>query len=149
MKKVMVMFIALLQCVFISAQVVIPKDANTVVITDTLSAPAKFNQVTTILFENGVGILQSDRETGTILTAPVAFKNGTITLTFLMADNKVTVRGQWTWNMTVTLNGVSQTPDPMGDINYGGQRGSAKRNSWEAFYKIVSLIPGSREYFVR
>jgi hypothetical protein len=149
MKKVIILLIVTLHCAFISAQAVIPKDANTVVITDTISAPAKFNQTTTILYENGIGILQSDRETGTILTTPVAFKNGTITLTLLVADNKVTARGQWTWNMTVTLNGVTHNPDPMGDIQYGGQRNSAKRNSWDAFYKIVSQIPGNREYFIR
>lgn len=132
-----------------SGVVIIPPNANTIVITDTLSAPAKFNQVTTILFENGVGILNSDRETGTILTTPTAFKNGTITLTFLVSGNKVTARGQWTWNITVGLDGVTRDPDPRGAISCGGQRNSARRNAWDAFYKIVSQIPGDREYYVR
>lgn len=128
---------------------VIPQNCNTIVITDTISPPLKFNQLTTILFENGIGIQQSDRESGTILTTPVAFKNGTYTLTFLVKDNKIIARGQWTWDMTVKLSGVTNDPNPIGDITFGGQRNSARRNAWDAFHKIIGQVPGSREYFVR
>jgi hypothetical protein len=129
--------------------VIIPKNANTIVISGTFSQADKFNEITDILLENGIGIDNSDKETGAITTIPKAFINGTYIITALVKDNKVTIRGQWTWNMTVRLNGVTSTPDPMGDIEYGGQRGSAKRTAWDAFYKLVIQIPGNKTYLVR
>jgi len=119
----------------------IPKGANTIIITGEFDQGQKFAEVTALLFESGIGTISADKDAGTITTSPKSFKNGTVSYMILVRDSRVSIRGQW----------ISNTFEdkPQYDIEYGGQRNSAKRNAWDAFRAFTDQIPGEKSYVIK
>lgn len=123
------------------AQSLIPKDANTVIISGDFKQADKFNEVISILYESGTGTTEINKELGTITTAPKAFKNGIYTLTVLIKENKVTLRGQWNW--TDIQDSGWQI------IEYSGQKNSPKQNAWKELSMLADNITGTKEYLIK
>jgi hypothetical protein len=127
----------------------IPRDANTILITNARTRDDLYKEVSSMLFQNGIGISYSDKELGQITAGPGSFKNGNYILTIMLADGSVLIRGQWSWNLTVTMSGVTSSPSDYKNIEYGGMSDSPKLNSWNAMQKIALQIPGKVEYLIK
>jgi hypothetical protein len=124
------------------------KKANTVIITDTITQQMYYSKITTLLFENGYGILSTDKEQGTITTTERSFKDGSIKLNILIKDNRVIMRGDFKASLTVSVGGVSSTASWLPVMNYGAKK-SAYQNAWNELLKISDQIPGVKEYQIR
>lgn len=121
----------------------IPKKANTIIVTDTLSKEQYYTKINEVLFENGFGLQSSDKSMGSFTTNPKEFKNGSYKLNILATDKKVTIRGQWKWREWTT------GPEEWDDIVFGGQNTSPMRRSWDAMQSITDQIPGKKEYLIK
>jgi hypothetical protein len=121
---------------------VIPKKANTIIITDTLSQEHLYNKITDLLFENGYGILNTDKAQGTITTTQRAMRTGTVALVFLIKDKRVILRGN--------AKGLEEiSGDDLFAIEYRGMKGSIYRDAWDEMQKVSDNIPGTKEYLVK
>lgn len=127
----------------------IPRDANTILISNARTQQELYKEVTSVLFQNNIGISYADKELGQITTGPGAFKNGNYILNILLSDGSVLIRGQWSWNLTVTMSHVSSSPSDYHDIEYEGMIDSPKLNAWNAMQKIALQIPGNIEYLIK
>lgn len=119
----------------------IPKKANTISISGQLSQVDYFKTITDLLFVNGYGILNSDKETGIITTTEKSIKQGSIRLTLLVKDNKVIIRGQF------SVPGITEDSQ-WESIQYQGQAKSAYMNAWNEMARIAEAIPGSKSYII-
>lgn len=119
----------------------IPQKANMIIITGNESQQSCFKQVNEVLFENGYGILTSDSGTGTITTTDKSYKRGNIKFTFLIKDNEVIVRGQY----STSFDSYAQ----WSDVIYKGMKGSPMLLAWEEMTKIADEIPGQKEYLIK
>lgn len=124
----------------------IPKNANTIIITDTLSQEQFYNKITNILFESGYGILSSDIASGTITTTPKPIKSGTVKLNILIKDKKVSIRGEFR-GPPIDFGGV--IADAPSIIEYYGMKRSPAMQAWNEMNSIVTQIPGKKEYLVK
>jgi hypothetical protein len=149
MKNLSFLLLFVLACTQLEAQPSIPKNANTIVISDTFQQSRKYNEITEILFENGIGTSYADKEMGQITTTPVSFKNGNFILLLSIKDTLTTIRGQWSWNMKVNSRGVMYDFSEYDDIKYKGMKNSPVRNAWEAMQKIIDQIPGEKSYIIK
>ncbi len=147
MIKTVIVFSIIFLCFPIQAQEV-PKKANTVIITDTLSQQILFSKVSDLLFEYGYGIHNSDKQSGTITTTEKPYKNGVIKLNFLIKDNRMILRGDFRSDISLELYGVTSEPTWM-SIENRGQKNSAGRNAWDEMIRFVSALPGSKEFVLR
>jgi hypothetical protein len=132
-----------------SSDLSIPRDANTILISNARTRDDLYREVSSMLFQNGIGITYSDRDLGQITAGPGSFKNGNFILTIMLSDGSVLIRGKWSWNLTVTMSGVSTSPSDYDDIEYGGMSDSPKLNAWNAMQKIALQIPGKVEYLIK
>jgi hypothetical protein len=126
----------------------IPKKANCIIITDTISQLNYYNKITDILFESGYGILNSDKASGTITTTEKAFKNGTVKLAILIKDNRVVLRGDWKDNISLDLGGVSAEPS-WAIISFQGMKNSPYLNAWNEMNKVALAIGTKIEYLIK
>ena len=125
----------------------IPKNANTIIITDTLNKAKLYSMATEILFNNGYGILNSDKEMGTITTTDKPFSKGKIRLLLLVKDNKIVIHGDYDPGITIDLGGVSTTFNWMRIENYGMKR-SPNIAAWNEMQKVSDAIPGQKSYLI-
>lgn len=142
MKKGLLLILFLLHGIVFS-QGVIPKNANTIIISDTLTQDQLFNKVHEVLFEAGFGLQSYNKELGSITTNSKEFKNGSFRLNIFVKDKSVMIHGQWRWR---------EWPDDSeewDDILYGGQKSSPKMNSWNAMNDVAIQIPGKKEYLIK
>jgi hypothetical protein len=119
----------------------IPKKANTILIAGSATQTEYLKQINTLLFENGYGILSSDPGMGTITTTGKSYKRGTVKFTFLIADRKITMRGQY----STAIN----SPSEWYDIQYSGMKGSPILEAWNEMSKIADSIFGNKEYLMK
>lgn len=124
----------------------IPKKANVIIITDTLSQEQSYNKITEILFEYGYGIQNFDRPVGTITTTLKPIKGATVKLNFLIKDNKVSVRGDFL-GPSVELYDVINNRSSV--IENRGMNGSPAKNAWDELCKITDQVPGKKEYLIK
>jgi hypothetical protein len=148
MKNVSLLVILLLFSCLSQAQESIQKKTNTIIIYDTIPGRNIWSELTGILVENGYGILSADKETGTVTTTERAFESGSLKINILVRDNKITMRGDYKTDLSVTMYGVT-TSSTWTQITYAGQRNSINMNAWNEFYKLSQQIPGKKEYLVR
>jgi hypothetical protein len=141
-----VSFLIVLQYSYSQEQ--IPRKANLIVISDTISQHKYYSEITDILFENGYGIHNSNEETGTITTTDKSFRHGNIRLTFLIKNNRVLLRGQFNMNLSINYGGVSSDAGWVG-IEYYGMKKSPAMTAWDEMYLIAKSIPGIRECLVK
>ena len=132
----------------LTAQDVVPKKCNTIIISDTLNQLQYYNAISDILFESGYGILTGDKEQGTISTTEKSFKDGVVKLNILMKDKKVVLRGDFKSDISITIGGVSTVPN-WNTIEYTGGKGSPYRNAWNELLKISDQIPGRKTYTIK
>jgi hypothetical protein len=146
MKK---MLFSMFLLVAITCNAQIPKKANTITIAGNSSQADNFKQVNTTLFENGYGILNSDKELGLITTTEKSFIDGAIKLNILVKDNKVLIRGDY--KMSVSINiGAGATIDPTwSTILFTGMKGSPAKDAWIEMSKLADAIPGDKEYLIK
>ena len=130
------------------AQEPIPQKANTIIITDTLSATSYWKVVSALLIEKGYGIQSLDKETGTISSMPRSFKNGEIRINILVQDQRVLLRGDLTTGIGIDYGQVSSGPSWF-MIEYRGTKNAAYYNAWMELYEFAKAIPGKKEYLVR
>lgn len=147
MKKIVLAMFVCLFSASLSAQEV-PKKANYIVISDSLSQAENFSLVTDLLFEHGYGVLNSDRESGIISTTEKDFKNGSIKLNIQAKDGKLSFRGDYISNISFSLNGVTASSS-WTNISNIGQRNSVTQNAWNEMQKIINALPGEKEYLIR
>jgi hypothetical protein len=126
----------------------IPKKANTIIIADSLPKMELYAKISDLLFENGYGILSSDKELGNITTTEKSFKNGVVKLTFLIKDNRILMRGHYRDDFTLDLGGVSSGPE-WAEIKYYGMKKSITMNAWDEMSKFANAIPGKKEYLMK
>jgi hypothetical protein len=124
------------------------KKANTIVISDSLSQQQYFSKISDILFESGYGILNSDKETGTITTTEKPIKNSHVRLTLLIKDQKVLLRGQININLSINIDGVT-AKSSFQTIENAGSKKSPLMEAWNEMVKIASQIPGEKEYQIK
>jgi hypothetical protein len=139
----------ILICLSISALVSaqeITKNANTIVITDTICQKNYYSQVNEILFTSGYGIHSADKNSGTITTTPKPIRSGTVKLNILVSDNKVLIRGEFK-SVTLNIGGVIDD-SPMIIENYGMKR-SPLMMAWNEMNNIAIQIPGKKEYLIK
>ncbi len=122
--------------------------ANTIIITDTLSAQSYWKIVSALLIENGFGIQSADKETGTISTLPRSFKNGDSRFNLLIQDKRIVIRGDLTTGIGIDYGSVSSGASWYMIENKGG-KGSPYNNAWNELFKFAELIPGKKEYLVK
>jgi hypothetical protein len=134
----------LFNCVLISGQN-IPHKANTIIITDTLSQSQFYSKITYILFESGYGILNTDKELGTITTTEKPYKNGGVKLILLIKDKRIVLRGDYTTGIGLSMSGVTSAPGWY-MIEFNGAKNSPTQNAWLEMQKIADQIPGAKEY---
>jgi hypothetical protein len=132
----------------IMAQEPVLKKANTIVISDTLSQQQYFSKISDILFESGYGILSSDKAQGTITTTEKPYKHGVMSLTFLIKDKRVLVRGQFNMGISVDYGGVQSQSQPTTIQNFG-MKSSPSMVAWNEMMKITAQIPGEKEYQIK
>jgi hypothetical protein len=128
---------------------VIPKKANTIIVTNTLTKEQLYNSISNALFEVGYGILNGDKELGQITTTEKSFKTGVVKLNILIKDQKVLIRGDF--KMSISINygsGVTSNPS-WSMIENKGMKGSAYQDSWNEMIKITDQIPGTKEYLIK
>jgi|WetSurSiteA1Bulk_404760.scaffolds.fasta_scaffold07298_7 hypothetical protein len=126
----------------------IQKKTNTIIIYDTIPGHNIWSELTGILVENGYGILSADKETGTVTTTERAFESGSLKINILVRDNRITMRGDYRTDLSVTMYGVTSS-STWTQITYAGQRNSINMSAWNEFYKLSQQIPGTREYLVK
>jgi len=122
----------------------LPKKANTIIITDTLSQQQFYNTITEILFESGYGLLSSDKTQGTITTSDKAIKTGTVNISFLIKNNRVIMRGNFRGPGALSPGGIDFSD--LSIIEYKGMNGSIAKNAWDEMKKIADQIPGQKKY---
>jgi hypothetical protein len=126
----------------------IPKNANTIIITDTVSKDQLYNKVTEILFEAGYGILNSNKESGIITTTEKPFKKGIIRLNLMVRNNKIIIRGDFDMGITLDYGGVL-TALNWSPIEYYGMKKSPNIIAWNEMQKISDAFPGQKEYLIK
>lgn len=126
----------------------IPQKANSIIITDTLTQSQYYDVITGILFEYGYGILNTDKDLGTITTTEKPFKNGGVKLIIMAKDNRVLLRGDFKVGMSLSMNGVTSEPS-WSTIENRGVKNSAYQNAWAEMQKVADLIPGNKEYQIK
>jgi hypothetical protein len=126
----------------------ISNKANCIIITDSLTQQDYFKKITELLFESGYGVLNSDKEIGTITTGEKAFKNGTVKLNILIKDYRVVLRGDWKDNISIELYGVT-AEQSWAVITHKGMKNSPYLNAWNEMNKIAVQIGSKREYLVK
>jgi hypothetical protein len=124
----------------------IPKKANTIIISTSLSKDQLYGRITEILFENGYGILNSDKSIATITTTNKPIKAGAVKLNFLIKDSKVSVRGDL-YGISIEINGVTDNGPSI--VDFRGMKGSPALNAWNEMQKIADLIPGTKVYLIK
>ena len=130
------------------AQYELPKRANTIIITDTLSQERLYNKITDLLFESGYGILNTNKEQGTITTTEKSYQNGGIKLVFLIKDKKILLRGDFKSDISIDFGGVTSQPS-WETIDFRGMKGSAYMNAWLEMKKISDAIPFTKDYLIK
>lgn len=145
MKKAIFIILALTSFI---CKAQIPQNANTIIITDTLHKDQLYSKVTEVLFEAGYGILNSDKESGTITTTDKPFQKGKIKLVLLVKDNKVILRGDYDMGITVDYGGVT-TSFNWTQIQHYGMKKSPNIIAWNEMQKVSDALPGQKEYLVK
>jgi hypothetical protein len=145
MKKLIFALSAFLISIFLIAQE-IPKKANTIIITDSLSQEQFFSKINDILFESGYGILNSDKGSGTITTTPKPIKAGSVKLNILIKDKKVSIRGELQ-GFSMDLGGIIDNSPLI--IDYRGMKNSPTMKAWDEMFGIAQLISGTKEYLIK
>lgn len=146
--KISILFLCLLGCFSLQAQEGPVKKANTIIISNDFSLQENIKQVTEMLFESGYGILNSDSNTGVISTTEKPFKNGSLKLNILARDKKITIRGNFTTNISIDLGSVT-SESSWGMIENRGQKNSPYLNAWNEMNNFALLLPGEKEYQIR
>jgi hypothetical protein len=148
MKKAILLMTTLTIGSLLLAQDLIPKKSNAIIITDTLSLLTYYKDISNLLYENGYGILNENRELGIISTTEKSFKNGVLKLNFLIKDNKIILRGDFKIDISLSLGSVSSVPT-WSTIQYIGMKNSPSKNAWNEMIKISEAIPGEKEYLIK
>lgn len=131
--------------IFAFAQQAVPKNANTIFITDSLDFEQNYNTISELLFTNGYGIFNADKSLGTITTNEKPLKNGSVRLIIMVKDNRIIIKGQVNANMEMSLYGVTSKSE-WEQICYAGMKKSILMNAWNEMNKIAEALPGSKEY---
>jgi len=142
MKKLAILLLIILSGTVLFAQTIIPKKANTIIISGDLNQADFYAKIADILFDNGYGLQSSDKALGSLTTTSRGIKSGNfqVMFTVLVKDNKATLRGQWK-SEELKFDWLI--------IEYGGQKGSMKMITWNEMINLANQIPGTKEYLIK
>lgn len=146
--KMSILSLCLLGCFSLQAQEEPLKKANTIIISNDFSLQENIKHVTEMLFEAGYGIHNSDANAGAITTTEKSFKNGTIKLNILIKEKKITIRGNFKTDISVSIGAVTAEAGQRMVENIGGKN-SPYRNAWDDMNKLALLLPGEKSYEIR
>lgn len=126
----------------------IPKKANLIVVNDSLTKQQYFDKCLGVLFENGYGIVSSDKDTGNITTTEKESKYGTLKLMILIKDYQVLLRGSFNNNVSISMYGVTSESSFIDISNYGTKNSPLKR-AFEDMDNIAKQIGTNIEYRIK